>query len=73
LAFLRGEYPNRWPGFTYVWTHGWEDNAHRSWDGPYYVAEDRTRSYNAYYRDPGTVGWMPWTVRIVPASATEPE
>jgi hypothetical protein len=70
-SFLRNEIPNRWPGWCYVWTHGWEHHASPRIIGPYYAAEDVGRSLNAYYKDPLTVWFMPWTVRIVAPPAQD--
>jgi len=68
-AFFRGEMPNRWPGWVYVWTHGWESHADRRCVGPYYaVPLDNDHSLNAYYADPATVDWTARTVRIAPAT-----
>jgi hypothetical protein len=67
LSFFRGEMPNRWPGWCWVWTAGWESHADRRHIGPFYaVPRDTGRSLNAYYLDPATRDWMADTVRIVP-------
>ena len=63
-AFFRGEYPNRWPGWVYVLTSGWEEAAGRRWLGPRY-AVPAGRPRNAYYLDPATRWWGPDTVRVV--------
>jgi hypothetical protein len=64
-SFFRGEMPNRWPGWCYVWTHGWEHHAAPRLIGPFYAATHGPRSLNAYYMDPATKDWTPWTVRVV--------
>lgn len=69
LDLLRGRYPNRWPGWVYVFTGGREDHADPSWDGPYYTPPHAGRSRNAYWRDPRTVDWTWRSVRIVPGGS----
>ncbi len=71
LRFLSGDVPNRWPGWCYVWTHGWEDRADPRHAGPFYAVTDEARTLNAYYADPMTVDWTPWTVQIVSAGEVE--
>lgn len=66
LSFFRGEHPNRWPGWCWVWTAGWEDHADPRHVGPFYAVDDVGRSLNAYYQDPATRDWTADTVRIVP-------
>lgn len=65
VDFLRWRYPNRWPGYVYVFTAGYESHADSRWIGPMYVRPDDGRTRNAYYRDPSTAGWTAATVRIV--------
>uniref|UniRef100_A0A6M3XUT7 Uncharacterized protein n=1 Tax=viral metagenome TaxID=1070528 RepID=A0A6M3XUT7_9ZZZZ len=65
VGLLRGHYPNRWPGYVYVFTAGYEGHADRHWDGPYYVRADDGRTRNAYWRDPSTAAWTSDTVRII--------
>lgn len=69
LDLLRGRYPNRWPGYVYVLTAGYESHADPRWDGPMYIRKADNRTRNAYYRDPSTVGWTTATVRIVPGGS----
>jgi hypothetical protein len=64
-SFFHGEMPNRWPGWVYVWTHGWESHAGPRSIGPFYAVETE-HSLNAYYKDRATMGWRSDTVRIVP-------
>jgi hypothetical protein len=63
--FFRAEWPNRWPGWCWVWTRGWERMADPQHIGPYYAVEDAGQSLNAYYADPATVGWAADRIRIV--------
>jgi hypothetical protein len=71
-SFFAAEIPNRWPGWVYVWTHGWERHAAPRLIGPYYaVPLDTEHSLNAYYSDPATKDWGIWTVRIAPATGAD--
>jgi hypothetical protein len=69
LGYLRGAYPNRWPGWVYVFTAGRERHADRSWVGPYYTRPPTGRSRNAYWQDKSTAGWTWRSVRIVPGGS----
>lgn len=69
LDLLRGGYPNRWPGYVYVFTAGFESHADPRWHGPMYVRSDDGRTRNAYYQDPTTAGWTRQTIRIVPGGS----
>ncbi len=70
-SFFRGEIRNRWPGWCWVWTHGWEHHADSRLIGPFYAVEDHGQSFNAYYQDAITEHWMPWQVQIVAPPAEE--
>lgn len=62
---LQGHIGNRWPGYVYVLTHGWEREANHRWIGPLYAETRGPGTYNAYWKDRRTVRWTNWTVRIV--------
>ncbi len=71
-SFLRGDVENSMPGVVYCFTHGWEHRAEDYWIGPFYAAPHRGRSFNAYWKDPATLYWTPWQVRIVAATGVQP-
>jgi hypothetical protein len=71
LSYFRNEIPNRWPGWVYVWTHGWEDHADGRAIGPFYAVGDVRHSLNAYYKDPATRHWTRWQVRVVAATGVK--
>jgi hypothetical protein len=64
-SFFRAEHPNRWPGFCWVWTAGWEKHADPRHVGPFYVVRDGGQSLNSYWKDPATVTWGADRIRIV--------
>ena len=72
LSFFRNEHANPMPGVVYVLTSGFEFHASNAWYGPYYANTRGPGSFNAYWRDPKTIGWTASTVRLV-APTVEPE
>lgn len=71
VAFLLGMHENRWPGYVYVLTSGWEEHADPSWVGPIYTEPHPGRCKNAYYQDGETQWWSGYAVRIAPATTRE--
>ena len=66
VELLRGEVPNRFPGWVHCLALGWERYAAPELIGPFYAADPAD---TAYYQTAATATWWPWTVRIAPASA----
>ncbi len=71
-SFFRNEIPNRWPGWCWIWTRGWEHHAARNLIGPFYAVKDEGQSLNAYWKDPATRYWTRWQVRVVAATGVRP-
>lgn len=68
--FMRGEVPNRHPGWVDFLTCGYERHREPGSVGPFYVST-REGPCNVYYQNRRTLGWYTDTVKLLPAPRVE--